>query len=128
MNPYWAAIAVTMISLATAGQSINKGLLRIAGTIPGCLAALIIMSLAPQNPVFFILLVAAWLFVTTYLMMVDKQRAYLWHVAGFVCLIIVLAGPQSSQNIFEHAIYRSVETVMGVVVYFSVATKQCRYD
>lgn len=31
MNPSWAGLAVAMIALATAGQSIRKGLLRIAG-------------------------------------------------------------------------------------------------
>ena len=35
MNPSWAGFAVAMVSLAAAGLSIQKGLLRIAGTIPG---------------------------------------------------------------------------------------------
>ena len=39
MNPSWAGLAVAMIALATAGQSIHKGLLRIAGTIPGATVA-----------------------------------------------------------------------------------------
>jgi len=121
MNPYWAAVAVAMISLATEGQSIHKGLLRIAGTIPGCLSALIIMSLAQQSRWLFIALVAAWVFFTTYLKIVDKKHSYMWFVAGFVCLIIVLSGPSSSENIFEHAVYRSLETVMGVVVYTMIS-------
>ena len=121
MNPYWAAVAVAMISLSTEGQSIHKGLLRIAGTIPGCLSALIIMSLAQQSRWLFITLVAAWVFFTTYLKIVDKKRSYMWFVAGFVCLIIVLSGPSSSENIFQHAVYRGLETVMGVVVYTMIS-------
>jgi len=31
-NPYWAAFAVAFCSLATAGESLHKGLLRVAGT------------------------------------------------------------------------------------------------
>ena len=42
MNPYWAGFAVAMIALPTAGQSIHKGMLRLWGTIPGCIAALLI--------------------------------------------------------------------------------------
>ena len=32
-KPYWAAFGVIMISLATTGQSLNKGVMRILGTL-----------------------------------------------------------------------------------------------
>jgi uncharacterized membrane protein YccC len=32
-KPYWAGFAVAMISLSTAGQSLNKGVLRLLGTL-----------------------------------------------------------------------------------------------
>jgi uncharacterized membrane protein YccC len=121
MNPSWAGFAVAMVSLAAAGLSIQKGLLRIAGTIPGCVAALLILSFASQGRWVFVMLACSWIFFTTYLMIVDKQRSYLWNVAGFVCLIILLSGPSSSENAFNHAIYRSAETIMGVVVYTLVS-------
>jgi hypothetical protein len=35
MNPYWAAFAVVFIALSTTGQSIHKGVNRMAGTIGG---------------------------------------------------------------------------------------------
>jgi uncharacterized membrane protein YccC len=41
----------------------------------------------------------------------------MWNVAGFVCLIITLTGAGSSENLFEHAVSRTVETAMGIVVY-----------
>jgi uncharacterized membrane protein YccC len=34
-KPNWAGIAVAMISLATAGQSLNKGAMRMPGTLVG---------------------------------------------------------------------------------------------
>lgn len=118
MNPYWAGLAVALIALPTAGQSIHKGLLRLKGTIPGCIAALVILSLAPQNRWLFMLLVCGWIFFTTYMMLIDKERSYFWNVAGFVCLIIVLSGQGgSSENMFQHAMFRTLETVLGVVVY-----------
>jgi uncharacterized membrane protein YccC len=49
MNPYWAGFAVVMIALPTAGQSIHKGLNRMAGTIPGCIVGLVMLSVAPQS-------------------------------------------------------------------------------
>jgi len=36
-RPYWAGFAVAFISLATVGQSLNKGALRMLGTlVAGC--------------------------------------------------------------------------------------------
>ncbi len=117
MNPYWAGWAVAMIALSTAGESIHKGMLRLAGTIPGCLSALVILSLAPQSRWLLLLLSCTWLFFTTYMMLVDKQRSYFWNVSGFVCLVILVTGPSSSATLFTHAAFRTIETCMGVVVY-----------
>jgi uncharacterized membrane protein YccC len=92
MDSYRAGFAVAMISLPTAGQSIHKGILRLAGTIQGCGAALVIFGLAPQSRWEFMLLASAWIFFTTYMMVSSKNNAYFWNVAAFVCLIITLAG------------------------------------
>ena len=39
-NPYWAGFAVAMISLSTVGQSLNKGAMRMLGTLVAAVAAL----------------------------------------------------------------------------------------
>ncbi len=118
MNPYWAGLAVALIALPTAGQSIHKGLLRLKGTIPGCIAALVILSLASQSRWLFMLLACAWIFFATYMMLIDEERSYYWNVAGFVCLIIALSGQGgSSETMFQHAMFRTLETALGVVVY-----------
>jgi uncharacterized membrane protein YccC len=117
MNPYWAGWAVAVIALPTAGDAIRKGILRIAGTIPGCLAALAIQALAPQERWLFMLLTCAWAFITSYLMVSRPKDSYVWVMACYVCLIILLSDLDSSENMFESAVFRTVETVMGVVVY-----------
>ncbi len=117
MNPYWAAFAVALIALPTAGQSVHKGINRLAGTIPACIAGIVILSVAPQSRWLFLLLACVWIFFTTYMMLRSKNNAYMWNVAGFVCLIITLTGPGSSENLFEHAVFRTLETAMGIVVY-----------
>ena len=37
-KPFWAGFAVAMISLSTAGQSLNKGAMRMLGTLVGLAA------------------------------------------------------------------------------------------
>jgi len=54
MNPSWAGFTVAFISLATVGESLHKGVQRLAGTIPGCIMALAILGLVPQDRWLFI--------------------------------------------------------------------------
>ncbi len=117
MNPYWAGWAVAVVALPTAGASIQKGLLRIWGTIPGCIAALVIHALAGQDRWTFMLLTCGWMFFTTYMMVRKKKDSYFWVMAGYVCLMILLSDVDSSAGMFESAVFRNVETIMGVVVY-----------
>ena len=117
MNPYWAGWSVAVIALPTTGASIRKGTLRVLGTIPGCLAALVIQALAPQERWIFMLLTCGWMFFTSYMMVSRQKDSYFWVMAGYVCLVILLSDLDSSANMFESAVFRTVETVMGVVVY-----------
>jgi uncharacterized membrane protein YccC len=117
LNPYWAAFAVAMISLQTAGESIHKGLNRLVGTIPGCIAAIVILALAAQSRWEFILLTSLWIFFTAYMSMRSRNSTYLWTVAGFVCLVLVTSGASTSEDLFQHVVFRVVETAMGIAVY-----------
>ncbi len=121
MNPYWAGWAVAVVALPTAGASIQKGILRVFGTIPGCLAALVIHALAAQDRWVFMLLTCAWMFFTTYMMVRREKDSYFWVMAGYVCLVILLSDLDSSANMFESAVFRTVETAMGVAVYTLIA-------
>ena len=102
LNPYWAGFAVVFISLQTAGESIHKGLNRLAGTIPGCIAAIIILSLSAQSRWVFMLLASAWVFFTAYMSLRSRNNTYLWTVAGFVCLVLIATGASTSEDLFDH--------------------------
>ena len=121
MNPYWAGWAVAVVALPTAGASIQKGMSRVLGTIPGCVAALVIHALAVQDRWIFMLLTCGWMFFTTFMMVRKEKDSYFWIMAGYVCLMILLSDVDSSANMFESAVFRNVETVMGVVVYTLIA-------
>ena len=117
MSPYVAGWAVAVIALPTAGESIRKGGFRIVGTIFGCIAALVIHALAPQERWLFMFLTCSWVFMTTYLMVSKQKDSYLWVMACYVCLVILLSDLDSSADMFASAVFRTIETVMGVVVY-----------
>ena len=79
LNPHWAVIAVAMVSLPTAGQSLNKGVLRVLGTIIGAAAALLFLALFPQERWAFMACVSIYVGACTYLM-TGKRHQYFWQV------------------------------------------------
>jgi uncharacterized membrane protein YccC len=119
-KPYWAGFAVAMISLATTGQSLNKGALRMAGTLVTTIVALTFIALFAQERWLFMLFLSAYVGFCTYMMGGAKHR-YFWHVCGFVCVIICMSAGPNSIKAFETALLRAQETGLGILVYSLVS-------
>ena len=119
-KPSWAGMAVAMISLSTAGQSINKGTMRMLGTLVGLAAALTFLALFPQDRWLFMVVVSLYVGFCTY-MLTGKKLVYFWFVSAFVCMLITIAGGANSQNAFYTALTRAQETGLGILVYSLVS-------
>jgi uncharacterized membrane protein YccC len=119
-KPYWAGFAVALISLATTGQSLNKGALRMLGTLVAVAVALILIALFAQDRWFFMLCLSAYVGFCTYMMGGAKHR-YFWNICGFVCVVVCMSAGPSSVNAFETAILRTQETGLGIMVYSLVS-------
>jgi len=115
-KPMWTGFAVAFVSLATAGQSLNKATLRMIGTLAGAVAALVIISLSPQDRWLFLILYSLWISLCTY-MMGGAKNQYFWNVSGFVCGIICMDGGVNSENAFQIAMLRTQQTGLGILVY-----------
>ncbi|WP_281612783.1 FUSC family protein [Flammeovirga sp. SubArs3] len=118
-DPAWAGFGICMVAMPNfrIDQSFRKGTLRIIGTVIGSIVGLIILALAPQSRFLFMFLAGLWVFITMYMMMADVKHSYLWNVLGFTCLIITTAGASDPINAFDHALYRTLENVLGVGIY-----------
>lgn len=115
-RPYWAGFAVAFISLATVGQSLNKGAMRMFGTLIAVVVALTLISLFPQDRWLFMASLSAYVGFCTY-MMAGSQQQYFWNVCGFVCVIICMdAGPDSIEA-FNTALLRAEQSGLGILVY-----------
>ena len=119
-NPYWAGIAVAVVSLPTAGQSIEKGAMRLLGTLMASIAAMILISMHPQERWFFMAYASVYVGFCSY-MMIGSKHQYFWLVSGFVALIICVDGGANPQTAFETAVTRSLETALGIIVYTLVS-------
>jgi len=115
-KPHWAGFAVAMISLSTAGQSLNKGFMRMLGTVLGVAAAFSLVAMFPQQRWGFLTGVSVYIGFCTY-MLTGKRYQYAWYVAAFVCLIIAASSSADAARTFEVGVARLQETGMGVLVY-----------
>jgi uncharacterized membrane protein YccC len=119
-HAFWAGFAVAFCGLTGVGDSLNKGLLRVVGTVFGAAVGLVLLSLFPQDR--WLLLIAMSLFVAfcTY-MMGGTTRWYFWFMAGLTVPIVALSGEPDGFNNFETALLRSQMTTLGIVVYSLVS-------
>lgn len=116
----WAGFAVAMISLATIGQSLSKGLMRMFGTLLAAFVALSLITLFPQERWLFMLFLSLWVGLCTY-MMGGAKNQYFWHVSAFACTIICMSAGIDPVNAFNIAMLRTQETGLGILVYSLVA-------
>ena len=119
-KPMWAALVVALISLATVGQSLNKGAMRMLGTCVGVLVAFTLIALFAEYRWLFMVFLSAWVALCTYLMGGSRNQ-YFWQVGGLVCVIVALEGGLDASNAFQTAMLRAQETGLGMLAYSLVA-------
>ena len=119
-KPMWAGLAVALVSLDSLGLSLNKGLMRMLGTLVAAIVALVLVGLFPQDRWLFMAALSLWVGCCTYLAL-GSSRAYFWQVCGFVSVIICVGAATSPGGVFETAVLRAQQTGLGVLVYSLVA-------
>ncbi len=115
-KPGWAAFTVLVASLATAGESINKGLLRLLGTLVAAVVTIVLLGLFPQDRWAFVFSVGAYCAFCTF-MMVGNPRYYFWLVAGMLVPMFSLAGGSVPLNSFAIMVLRLQETLLGLLTF-----------
>ncbi len=116
-KPYWAGFAVAVISLDTAGASLNKGAMRMLGTFVGATVALTLIGLFPQQRWSMLVYLSLYYGFCTY-MMAGSKRPYFWFVSAFVCMVVMMdAAPADPLRSFQVAVMRVEETGLGILVY-----------
>ncbi|MGB5466117.1 MAG: FUSC family protein, partial [Sedimenticolaceae bacterium] len=115
-KPMWAAFAITFISLATVGQSLHKGALRMLGTLVAGVVSLTLVALFPQERWWLMVFLSAFVGLCTY-RMGGSKRPYFWNVAAFVSLIICMESVPATEYAFDLAVLRSLETGLGILCY-----------
>ena len=117
-EPYWAMTSAAVVSFPTVGGVISKSLGRIAGSLLGATAALIIAGLTLTDPWLFLFSISAWLgFCTWACAMFTNNAAYAFQLAGYTCAIIVfpVINLVDANELWDLAQSRVCEVIVGIL-------------
>jgi hypothetical protein len=115
---YWAIISVFVISLGTtsAGDTVQKGMLRVAGTAGGALAGLIVAALVPAHPAAVVVGMTVCLFGWSYFVLYNYALGIF-----FLTLLIGLVYGVLGDNLPVIVGIRLAETAIGAAATFVTA-------
>lgn len=122
-RPYWAMAAVYVVANPLAGATSSKGLYRALGTIVGAGAAIFFVPLLVNAPELLCLAVALWTGTLLFVSMLDRTpRSYVFMLAGYTLPLIALPAVASPETVFDIALSRSEEIIIGIVCASIVST------
>lgn len=122
-RPYWAMAAVYVVANPLAGATSSKGLFRALGTLIGAAAAVFFVPLFVNAPELLSIVVALWTGTLLFISMLDRtSRSYVFMLAGYSLPLIALPSVGSPETIFDTALARSEEIIIGIVCASIVST------
>ncbi|WP_333849899.1 FUSC family protein [Leclercia sp.] len=117
-EPYWAMTSAAVVSFPTVGGVISKSLGRVAGSLMGATAALIIAGHTLNDPWLFLLSMAAWLgFCTWACAHFTNNVAYAFQLAGYTAAIIAfpVIDILDTTQLWDIAQARVCEVIIGIL-------------
>ncbi|MGF6413522.1 FUSC family protein [Paraburkholderia sp. MM5482-R1] len=107
---------VYVVSQPFAGATASKSLYRVAGTILGAGAAVVMVPALVQTRELLCLALALWVAGCLYISLQDRSpRSYVFMLAGYSVAFIAFPGVDQPENIFNTAIVRVEEITLAVV-------------
>jgi uncharacterized membrane protein YccC len=117
-EPYWAMTSAAVVSFPTVGGVISKSLGRVAGSLLGATAALIIAGHTLNDPWLFLLSMATWLgFCTWACAHFTNNVAYAFQLAGYTAAIIAfpVINVLDTTELWDIAQARVCEVIIGIL-------------
>lgn len=117
-EPYWAMTSAAVVGFPTVGGVISKSLGRIAGSLIGAIASLIIAGHTLNDPWLFIFSMACWLSCCTWISsQYQNNVAYACSLAGYTAAIIAftMVNTVETTQIWDIAQARVCEVIVGIL-------------
>ena len=114
--PFWAMTTAYIVSNPLSGATRSKAIYRVAGTVIGATAAVVMVPLLVDWPILLSAAMAAWVGCCLTVSLLDRSpRAYVVMLAGYTSAIIAFPSVDAPSGIFDLAAARVTEIVLGIV-------------
>ncbi|WP_313026474.1 FUSC family protein [Pseudomonas lopnurensis] len=115
-NPYWAMASVYVVSHPLSGATRSKALYRVLGTLSGAAASVALLPLFAHQPMMLSIVIALWVGSLLFLSLLDRSpRSYIFMLAAYTVPLISLSEVNHPETIFDVALARSEEILLGIV-------------
>jgi uncharacterized membrane protein YccC len=115
-RPYWAFLTAYIVAQPLAGAVVSKALFRVIGTLVGGVAAVAMVPPLVHAPELLTLAVSLWLGLCVFISLLDRTpRAYMFVLAGYTAVLIVLPSVTAPETIFTVAAARLQEITLGIL-------------
>ena len=114
-RPSWAIITVYIVSQTSVGASLSRSLYRLAGTVAGAGATVLIVPTFVNMPILCSVMLAGWITFCLYLSLLERTpRAYAFVLAGYTASLIGFPAVSDPGTVFNIAIVRVQEIMIGI--------------
>jgi uncharacterized membrane protein YccC len=113
-EPWWAGITAFMVTRAAPSVALSRGLMRIAGSIVGAVAALIVLRLFVYQSLPFCLSLFALSCIGSF-GFVCSRFGYAWVVGTVTACLVMLMSLDQPQGAFNTAVNRVAEVIIGTL-------------
>ncbi|HEV2675007.1 MAG TPA: FUSC family protein [Aliidongia sp.] len=115
-SPGSAAVTVLIVSSPLPGMVLSKGIWRLVGTAVGVLVSILLIACFAQSPAAFIVALAIWLGLCTYVSSLLRHfRAYAAVLAGYTISLVALPAADNPDQIFYLATGRIAVVTVGIL-------------
>lgn len=122
-NPYWSFATVYIVSHPLTGATRSKAMYRALGTLLGGAVAVAIVPPLAGQPLTLVAAIAAWIALSLYVSLRDnKPSAYVFLLASYTTPLIAIPSILAPAGVFDLALARSEEIVLGIVCASVVST------
>ncbi|MCO6417325.1 FUSC family protein [Siccirubricoccus sp. KC 17139] len=122
-RPYWAMTAVYVVANPLSGATVSKAFDRAFGTLLGAAGGVLLVSLFNGAPELLMLAIALWTGSFLYIALHGRTpRNYVFMLAGYTLPLLVLPGVDAPETIFELAVARSEEIILGILAAAIIGT------
>ncbi|MBG0589732.1 FUSC family protein [Enterobacter kobei] len=114
-RPSWAIITVYIVSQTSVGASLSRSLYRLAGTVAGASATVLIVPIFTNMPILCSVVLTGWITFCLWLSLLERTpRAYAFVLAGYTASLIGFPAVSDPGGIFNVALVRVQEIAIGI--------------